>query len=262
MSDAEILLWHLGPSHYSEKVRWTLDYKSVPHRRRTPMPGGHMLLALWLTRGSHYTLPLLELDGRAIGDSTAIIAALEERFPEPPLYPADPAQRRRALDLEDHFDEELAPHVRLLGFHELSQDRELFDELASQFGPPPLARLSGAVGAYGRAFTGLRYGVRDRDAAELARAKIAAGFDRLERELGDGEYLAGDSFSVADLTAAAVFYPLVMPPEGPLQMERLPKRMEEFRARFAERPGYRWVREMFARHRNPRRAAVMAGAGI
>ena len=260
MDDAKILLWHLGPSHYSEKARWTLDYKSVPHRRRTPMPGGHMLVALWLTRGSHYTLPVLELDGRAIGDSTAIIAALEDRFPEPPLYPADPAQRRRALDLEDHFDEELAPHVRLLGFHELSNDPELFDELASQFGPPRLARLSGALGAYARAFTGLRYGVRDRDAAELARATIAAGFDRLERELGDGEYLVGDSFSVADLTAAAVFYPLVMPPEGPLQMERLPKGMEEFSARFAERPGYDWVLKMFARHRNPQRAASTVAA--
>jgi hypothetical protein len=34
------------------------------------------------------------LDGRAIGDSTHIIAALEERYPEPPIYPGDAGARR------------------------------------------------------------------------------------------------------------------------------------------------------------------------
>ena len=36
------LLWHLPISHYSEKVRWTLDYKAVPHRRRPVTPPAHM----------------------------------------------------------------------------------------------------------------------------------------------------------------------------------------------------------------------------
>ena len=57
---------------------------------------------------------MLVLDGEAIGDSTRIIEALERRYPEPPLYPADPEERRRALEIEDFFDEELGPHVRLL----------------------------------------------------------------------------------------------------------------------------------------------------
>jgi glutathione S-transferase len=57
-------------------------------------------------------LPILWLDGRAIGDSTRIIAALEEHYPEPPLYPADAAARERALALEDYFDEQLGPALR------------------------------------------------------------------------------------------------------------------------------------------------------
>ena len=83
-------LWHIAISHYSEKVRWALDYKSVEHERRTAPPGLHIAVALWLSRGRAFTFPILELDGRRIADSTAIIAALEQRFPEPPLYPADP----------------------------------------------------------------------------------------------------------------------------------------------------------------------------
>jgi len=52
------------------------------------------------------------LDGRAIGDMTHILAALEERCPEPPPYPGDPAARQRALALEDYFDEQLGPALR------------------------------------------------------------------------------------------------------------------------------------------------------
>jgi glutathione S-transferase len=81
-----------------------------------------MIAALALTRGDAYTFPILELDGEVISDSTEIIGALERRHPEPPLYPEDPVERRRALDLEDYFDEELGPPLRLLGFHEMVRD--------------------------------------------------------------------------------------------------------------------------------------------
>jgi glutathione S-transferase len=107
MSDSLPTLWQIDVSHYSEKARWALAWKGVEHRRRSPVPGAHMAVALWLTRGAHYTFPVLGIDGRRIGDSTAIVAALEELHPEPPLYPADIAARRRALELEEFFDEEL-----------------------------------------------------------------------------------------------------------------------------------------------------------
>jgi glutathione S-transferase len=84
-----------------------------------------------------------------------------------------------------------------------------------------------------------------------------AALDRLESELGDGHYLAGERFSVADLTAAALLYPLVLPPEGPLQMEP-PAAVANMRAAIEERRGYRWVGEMFSRHR--RQGGAGAGA--
>src|SRR5919109_3378038 len=114
MPDNTPILWHLSISHYSEKARWALDYKSVEHERRASMPGPHMARAFRLTRGRQVTLPVLELDGKRIGDSTAIIEALERRFPEPPLYPDDPEERRRALEIEEFFDEEFGPYLRFL----------------------------------------------------------------------------------------------------------------------------------------------------
>ena len=103
------------------------------------------------------------------------------------------------------------------------------------------------------AFAGLRYGVKSEAAAELARRKIMEAFDRLEAELDGGDYLVGESFTVADLTAAALFYPLVLPPGGP-ELPPPPEVLERFREPLEGRPGFRWVERMFAKHRKPARA--------
>jgi glutathione S-transferase len=263
MSDSTITLWHLPVSHYSEKARWALDHKGVEHRRKAPLPGQHMLFALALTRGREKTFPILQIDGRNVGDSTAVIAALEERFPEQPLYPADPEQRRRALELEDFFDEELGPYARHAVFYELINDPATFGEVAARAVPGPLGKNQRLVGTYARIYTSLRFGANSRAGAEQARAKILAAFDRLERELdaNGGEFLAGEEFSVADLSAASLFYPVVGPAGGPVPADQpLPPAFDEFREPLRQRPGYLWVEETYRRHRKPERAAAATAA--
>jgi len=246
------ILWHIPISHYNEKARWALEWKGIEHERRAPPPPANMIVSAWYTRGASKTFPLLQLDGEAIGDSTAIIAALEERWPEPPLYPADPAERRRALELEGFFDEELGPHLRLLAWHELRRDPAGLTELSVSMLPGPLRGLPGTrevARRFASGFVQLRFRVASEEAAALAREKVLAALDRLDSELEvAGEHLVGDRFSVADLTAAALFYPLVAPPEGP----RLPTptaAYEGFRAPLRSRPGYQWVERTYARYR-------------
>lgn len=246
------ILWQIDISHYAEKARWALDYKEVAHVRRSPLPGTHIPIALFLTRGAQPTIPVLQMDGRAIGDSTAIIAALDAKYLDRPLYPSKPDELERALALEDWFDENLGPHTRLLPFYELIQEPDLFAEVAAESVPGPLGKAKPVVGAYARAYTSLRWGANSDEDAERARAAIVAAFDRLEAELeqGDGEFLVGDSLSVADVTAASLFYPIVVPPEGPLAPELpRPAAFDSFRASLSDRPGYRWVEETFRRHR-------------
>jgi glutathione S-transferase len=256
MSDSLPTLWHIEISHYSEKARWALAHKGVEHRRRAPLPGAHMGVALWLTRGEHKTFPILSLEGRHIGDSSAIIEALERRYPDPPFYPADPRQRRRALELEEFFDEEVAPHVRHLAFHEMREDPDRMREIAEEAAPGPVP--GGMAAAYARTFASLRWKAGDSDAAEVDRVKIVAAFDRIEEELGSSDYLVGEAFSVADLTAASLLYPIVVPEEGPSGEEGLSKGIRRFREPLAGRKGFRWVEEMFARHRKPAKAAAAA----
>jgi glutathione S-transferase len=243
------LLWHLPFSPYSEKVRWALDYKRVEHDRRSPIAGYHMAAALVLTRGRSWTLPVMNLDGRNVADSTAILAALEQRHPAPPLYPANPDERGRALELEEWFDERAGPPVRRFAFHAMREDREQFDELASRQLPTPLRRYRRLAGVYGRAFTGARFQTASDERAGAARKEMLAGLDRLEAELGDRDYLVGGRFTIADITAAAMFYPLVLPPEGPLDLDP-PPAIARVRDSIAHRRGYQWVLEMFAQHRH------------
>lgn len=263
MERPDLTLWQINISHYAEKARWALDYKRVDHLRRSPPPAAHAAIALWLSRGTSSTLPILRWNGAVLPGSGAIIAALEERFPDPRLYPDDPVQRRRALALEDFFDSELGPHVRLFFWHQLIREPRMLDELAAVVFPERLRGAKRLTGAWTRAFVISRYGVASDAAATLARAKILAGLDRLEAELeaGGGEYLAGDAFCVADLTGACLLNPLVGSPQGALAPGQVPtpEPYREFCEQLRGRPGVDWVLQMFKRHRN--RAQPKPGPG-
>ena len=81
-------------------------------------------------------------------------------------------------------------------------------------------------------------------------ASLTAAVDRLEAELGGREFLVGDAFTVADLTAASLLYPLALPPEGPWRPQHLPAKWIERHDEVRDRPAIRWVNETYARHRN------------
>ena len=108
-------LWQFTSSHFNEKARWALDFKRVPHIRHSVIPGFHVPVIKRMTGKTH--VPVLKLDGTSISDSSRIIEALERAYPEPPLYPGDSDERRRALELEEHYDEELGPYIRRWVFH-------------------------------------------------------------------------------------------------------------------------------------------------
>jgi glutathione S-transferase len=247
-TDPKVVLWHIPVSHYNEKARWALDYKGIAHERRTPMPGLHRISALRLTRGKHDRLPVLGIDGTRIGDSTAIIAALEERWPEPPLYPGDPAERDRALTLEEYFDEELAPRLRrYIWFHTLP-DVEASIEAALPGAGPVRTRLLRASYPIARRVVARDYDVNDETVAE-AEVGIWAAMDRLESELAGGDYLVGSRFGVADLTAAALFTPLIAPEGRPHAPSRMAEPVLRLRGELIARPGGEWISEMYRRHR-------------
>jgi glutathione S-transferase len=259
MANSTPVLWQIKVSHYNEKVRWALDYKGIPHKRVAPWPLFGSLPAAWLmTRGT--TFPILRLDGRTLADSTAIIAALEQRQPDPPLYPDDPGERARALALEDFFDEQLAPYVRRYGWYALAEHPRLFFQTAFPDSSPLLHAAFRPGAALVTRLVKLRYGATAESAAE-AKGKVLAAMDRIEAEVGPSGYLVGDRFSVADLAAAALATPFIQPPERQyLPPVPLPEPVRSFAAELTERPAGRWVLETFRRHRGVSAEVKRGGA--
>jgi glutathione S-transferase len=241
------VLWHLKVSPYNEKVRWALDFKYVPHIRRAAIPGRHRAIARELTGGD--TLPVLVLGGEAIGDSTRIIESLERRHPEPPLYPADPDDRRRALEIEDYFDEELGPYLRLLVLHHALQDPKL---MLGMFFPglPARTRLvARTTFPIHRRRAIADFGI-DEFSVGFAWGKVTAAGERFRAQLRPSGYLVGDSFTIADLAVAAIVSPAVAPEEFPYpQPQRNHPLFVPLRAALAECGLADWARDMYARHR-------------
>ena len=241
------VLWHLKVSNYNEKARWALDYKRVAHRRRALIPGRHQEAAKELSGGS--TTPVLVLDGQGIGDSTRIIDALEGRHPDPSLYPPDPAERRRALELEDFFDEQLGAYVRLLFlYHALPDAKLMLGAFVPDLAGPSLGLARITFPAARRRVRRL-FDINPRTVAE-AYAKIGAAGTRFRSELQPGGYLTGAGFSVADLTLAALIAPVLAPPEFPYpQPQRGHPRLASLRDALAQDGILEWGQEMYALHR-------------
>ena len=90
------------------------------------------------------------------------------------------------------------------------------------------------------------------ETVEESREKVRAAFDMIETEAGPSGYLVGESFTVADLTAASILAPIVMPPEFPyieLHPDERTAQSRRFRDSLKDRPGFKWVEDMYARHR-------------
>ena len=240
-------LWQFTSSHFNEKARWALDFKRVPHIRHSLIPGFHVAAVKRMTGKTQ--VPVLKLNGNAISDSSRIIEALERAYPDPALYPADPDERRRALELEDFFDEELGPYIRRWIFHVILPYpkfvRAAFASHAGAAAQLAQRAMSPMIGAVMRRQMDITPAT-----AEVARSKTMAAMDRLERELQPSGYLVGDRFTVADLTAAALLSPLIRPPEFPYKTPApVPEPLAKIRESVSSHPAFRWTLQTYRQHR-------------
>ena len=247
------VLWQFALSHYVEKVRWALDVKRVPHVRRSLLPGLHINRIKKMT--GQTAVPVFEFNGTMIHDSSAILKEVEKAWPEPPLYPSDPVDRECAIDLEDYFDEELGIHIR-----------QWFYFLLLPYSSTIATLFVGQSGIFHRLlFRAIFPAVRPRmirymqiypREAQAARQRTVAAMDRIGREIQPSGYLVGDHFTVADLTAAALLWPLVMPKEFPYKLPtKLPTPFATERKQVAGHRAVRWAAGIYQNHRG-RSAAI------
>lgn len=250
------VLHHFQLSHYNEKARWALDFKGIAHVRRSLLPGPHMIRTRRIS--GQTSVPLLSFDGDVVAGSARIVDELEKRFPQPPLYPADPAARSEALELQAWFDAEIGPEIRRAYFYDVLPGSTYAAE-GFIIGRSALTKT-----LYRMLFPAIRaVMMRDMniDAAGAARGveRTKEGLDLVASRSAVTGYLVGDRFSVADLTAAALLSPAVMPPQFPYQLpEPRSPGLQRWLARWSDHPGTKWVLNIYARHRG---ASAAVGDG-
>jgi len=166
-----MLLYHDPRAPNPRRVRIFLAEKGVAYDT----------IEVLIASGAHQTpefrkknplqlLPVLELaDGRILRESMAICRYIEELNPEPNLFGSDPWERAVIEQWNRHAELELLIPISLV-----FRNTHAFWH----------GKLTQAP-----------------DFAEIMREQTATRFDWIEGELGKRAYLAGDRFTVADITA-------------------------------------------------------------
>ncbi len=194
-----MLLLQFSTSHYCRKARLALGYKKISYQVENLTPGLHRLKLKPLTGLT--TVPTL-LPQRpdcpaAIADSTRILQFLEQQFPEPSWALADPQLQRQAWVLEDWLDESIGIATRFVYYEfRANQGKDLDPSLSSQILIQVVRR---------------QYGINAATAA-LATSRLQTALHFLQDRWETQEWLVGDRFTVADLTAAALCSPLMLIP--------------------------------------------------
>lgn len=199
------ILYQFPISHYCEKSRWQLDYKQLPYQAVNLLPGPHRLRTRLLA-GSD-TLPLLRDGKRLINDSTKIAYYLEKYYPQRPLLPESGAARRQVIELEQQFDR-YGVAVRRWVYGLTLDQPQLMTVFFAPYRLP--GWLKAAYAPLMKRLLKRGYGIRPEVMAATA-ARVQEGLALIEARIqGDPDcYLVGDQLTLADITAASMYAPLL-----------------------------------------------------
>lgn len=186
-------------SPFCNKARRMLRFKGVDFDV-VEYPGFSATRAMKLSPAGK--LPVLDIDGERIQDSSNIAEWLEQRIPDPPLYPDTPRKRAVARVWEETADESLfwfelyfrfadepeacAASVDLLCAGRTGVERALFGAIVPSMMQRRL-RTQG-LGKLG---------------CDEVIARFAQHLDTVSDALGDGAWLVGDAPSIADIAVVA-----------------------------------------------------------
>jgi glutathione S-transferase len=166
-----MLLYHDPAALNPRRVRIFLAEKGVAYDTiEVSIAKGANLTDEYRKKNPISLLPVLELsDGRILRESMAICRFIEEEHPQPNLFGADAWERAVVEQWNRHAELEL-----LLPVAQIYRNTHAFWHSRIKQSP--------------------EYG-------EILRELVAARLDWFERELGTRQYIAGERFTVADITA-------------------------------------------------------------
>jgi glutathione S-transferase len=139
-------------------------------------------------------VPVLDHDGVILTHTTVINEYLEDVFPEVPLRPRDPVGAARMRYWNKFCDEQVMNYVSMHGWHRFvgiiarSVEKGEFDRLMERI-PLPDQRTKWRTA---------RSGFSDQDLAH-ATEKILFAVDKVDRQLAESRWIAGNDYTLADI---------------------------------------------------------------
>jgi glutathione S-transferase len=228
-------LYHFWSSVCSVRCRMALEEKGVPWTSRyVDIFRFEHLRPEYLALNPDGVVPTLVHDGQPVRESTIINEYIDAAFPGPKLVPAAPLAAARMREFirkcEDGFD----------GIVKLTMVKYILPKLLNRWGREELLKqadrrpLRYYRDVHSRAVRG------EITAAELqeARAMIDGLLDHMERTLAPGPWLAGEQFTLADVTVAPYMFRLyALGSEEFWSKERRPG-INDWYQRIAARPAF------------------------
>lgn len=164
-------LYDLTPAPNARRVRIFLAEKGIEIPRvEVDNSKGENRTPEYLAKNPLGKMPVLELDdGTCISESLAICRYLEALHPEPPLFGRDPLERATVEMWERRMELELLLPTINVFVHTHAYWADKLEQIAPW--------------------------------GEACRKRVRDTFAWLDRELATREYIAGDAYSIADITA-------------------------------------------------------------
>ena len=206
-----LTLYHWEPNANSGKPILAALEKGVEFESRyIDMLGFEQHSPEYLEVNPNGTIPAMVHDGVLVPESTVMMEYIDATFEGPPLRPSDPLQRWRMRWWCRFFDQFVGPSISMFGWSFFvgpavrQRDPE---ELKARIERIPLRerRIAWSKAIYGT--------FSAEEMAESGR-RIALGVENLEAALTERPWVAGDSYSIADIAGFNMFAGLpVMNPQ-------------------------------------------------
>ncbi len=176
-------------------------------------------------------VPVLDHDGHIITHTTVINEYLEDVFPAIPLRPRDPVGAARMRYWNKFVDEQVMNYTSMHGWHRMvgviARNIETgdFEKLMERI-PLPDQRKKWKTARSGFSEADLAYAVE----------KVVYAIDKVEKQLAQTEWLAGDAYTLADINFYSMCGMMVERMFPELAVASRCPRMVAWRERMTARP--------------------------